>query len=80
MCTSRIDIINDPDLQILEIVIENIWNLQLINIYNEKSFTNDDAQYIINHLLPTLNVDKEIKLILSGNNSANHGKFQFYQK
>ena len=47
MCTPRIDIINDPDLQILEIAMENIRNLQLINIYNEKSMTNDDAQYII---------------------------------
>ena len=72
MCISKIDIINDSDLQILEIVIKNIRNLKLINIYNEKSITNDDAQYIIDHLFFTLKFGNEIKLILNENMNAHH--------
>jgi len=37
ICTPRIDIIEDPDVQILEISINDINNMKIINIYNQKN-------------------------------------------
>ena len=44
-CTYRVDIVNDSDCQILQISIDNLRNLKIINLYNEKDensiYTND---------------------------------------
>ena len=37
VCTPRSDIINDSDCQIIDVSINDIKNLKIVNIYNEKS-------------------------------------------
>ena len=43
-CTPRTDLIDDPDMQIIQITIDDIRKVQIINIYNEKS-QNDRETY-----------------------------------
>ena len=84
MCTPRIDLINDDDLQILKIIIEDLRNLQIINIYNEKSIVDDNsniansANYTIDRLLFSLNFNSAIKLILSEDMNAHHEFFYLF--
>ena len=50
-CISKIDLINDSDIQILNISINDLKNVKIVNIYNEKSQNPDSQTKTIDHLL-----------------------------
>ena len=50
-CISKIDLINDPNIQILNIFINDLKNVKIVNIYNEKSQNSDSQTRTIDRLL-----------------------------
>ena len=66
-CTSRIDLINDADCQILNISINIIKDLKMINVYNEKS---KDKIYTCDQILSDLKINSN--LIICDNFNAHH--------
>ena len=50
-CISKIDLINDSDIQILNISINELKNVKIINIYNEKSQNQNNQTRTIDRLL-----------------------------
>ena len=68
-CTHRIDILNDSDCQILQISIENLRNLKLINLYNEKD---EDLIYTNDRILSDLKFDSTNQILLCEDFNAHH--------
>ena len=54
--TSRSDLINDTDIQILNISNTDLENLTIINVYNEKSQKTDSNEYTIKRSLSLINL------------------------
>ena len=50
-CTSRSDILTDSDLQALSISMSNLREFLLLNIYNEKSLTENSSEYTVERAL-----------------------------
>ena len=57
--TSRSDISNDTDVQILHITNVNIDNFLICNVYNEKNQKIDNNEYIINRTLTKIKLGNE---------------------
>lgn len=68
-CTYRVDIINDSDCQILQISIENLRNLKLINLYNEKD---ENLIYTNDRILPELKFESTDQIVLCEDFNAHH--------
>jgi hypothetical protein len=67
--TARPDIIDDPDILILQISGPGLKPIQLINLYNEKGLGND-SDYTVKRSLQYLVPDK--RTIISGDFNAHH--------
>jgi hypothetical protein len=67
--TYRVDILNDSDCQILQISIENLRNLKLVNLYNEKD---ENSIYTNDRILSDLKFDSRDKILLCENFNAHH--------
>jgi len=70
VCTFKVNIINDSDCQIIHILINDIKNLKIVNVYNEKSL-NEHKIWIINRISSKLDF-KNDKVIICGDFNAHH--------
>ena len=68
-CTSKIDLINDLDIQILNIFINDLKNVKIVNIYNKKN-QNPDSQTRTTDRLLNITIGKSI--LTYGNFNAHH--------
>ncbi len=73
-CTSRSDIVNNEDMQVISIANNKIQReILLFNIYNEKSQNADDKQlYIIEQELAKVMLNSEQKVIIVKDFNAHH--------
>ena len=67
-CTSRYNISNDSDIQVLNI-LSNIENFMIFNIYNEKC-QNENQEYTIERKLTSIDISE--KAIICGDFNAHH--------
>ena len=67
-CTSRYDISNDSDIQVLDIS-SNIENFMIFNIYNEKC-QDESQEYTIERKLTSIDISE--KAIICGDFNAHH--------
>ena len=68
-CISKIDLINDLDMQILNVIINDFKNVKIINIYNEKNQESENQTRNIDRLL---NINIGENLIANGDFNAHH--------
>jgi hypothetical protein len=68
-CTYQVNIINDSDCQILQISIENLRNLKLINLYNEKD---ENLIYTNDQILSNLKLSFTDQILLYEDFNAHH--------
>ncbi len=73
-CTSRSDIVNSENMQVISIANNKIQReILLFNIYNEKSQNADDKQlYIIEQELAKVMLNSEQKVIIVKDFNAHH--------
>ena len=70
--TPGLDIIDDPNVQVLEIIMNDVRNLKILNIYNEKNQNVGEDQHIIDRIIPKLSFNANDKLINCGDFNAHH--------
>ena len=68
-CTPKIDLINDSNIQILNISINDLKNVKIVNICNEKNQNLDSQTKTIDFLLNII-IDKNI--LSCGNFNVHH--------
>ena len=68
-CISKIDLINDSDVQIFNISINDLENVKIINIYNEKNQNLNSQIKTIDRLL---NIIMDNSILTCENFNAHH--------
>ena len=68
-CISKIDLINDLNMQILNVIINDIKNVKIINLCSEKSQESENQTRTIDRLLK---INFGENLIASGDFNAHH--------
>ena len=68
-CISKIDLTNDLDIQILNIFINDLRNVKIINVYNEKNQNQNNQTKTIDRLL---NIIIDNSILACGNFNVHH--------
>src|SRR4051812_9326554 len=68
--TERTDLINNEDYQIIDIRSNNLNNLRIINVYNEKYQNDQDQSYTIDRLINKINLAIIDRYLLVGDFNA----------